>query len=65
MLKNISNLGTTLSKKDQKSIQGGEFCAIHCIAECYNSIDINDQEALAACNARCQRLSNQHGNGGF
>ena len=28
MLKNISNLGTTLDKKEQRSINGGELVAI-------------------------------------
>jgi len=37
MLKNISNLGTTLSKKEQKNISGGFWGNRYCVknSDCY------------------------------
>jgi len=68
MLKNILKLkgAQQLEKKEQKEIQGGEFCAIHCLSECYSGS--LDQAEIDACGRNCQRLANQYGNtvgGGF
>lgn len=55
MLKNILNLGNTLSKKEQKSIYGGEFCVWHCIDECYSSVGPGEGEPTR-CIQNCIQL---------
>lgn len=63
MLKNILNLtgAQQLDKKEQKGIQGGQFCVIHCIGECYTGA-LNQSE-ITACENECKQLATE--NGGF
>lgn len=68
MLNNILNLNGAqqLNKNEQKGIQGGQFCAIHCLSECYETE--SNQASIDACGRECQRLSDLYGNtvgGGF
>ncbi|SNR15115.1 hypothetical protein [Tenacibaculum jejuense] len=63
MLKNISNLGKKLNKKEQTTITGGEFCMIHCLDECISGLDNYTSEGGQYCSQLCIRLSG--GNGGF
>ena len=68
MLKNILNLDGVqqLDKNKQRGIQGGQFCAIHCLSECYTGT--TNQADIDACTKECKRLEAIHNNtvgGGF
>lgn len=55
MLKNISNLGSTLNKKEQKLINGGSqfFCSV-CVDFC-RSQNFQTKEEFSACFYDCKQ----------
>jgi len=56
----IKNLGKTLSKKQQRGINGGVFCIIHCYDECLSAGFSNGY-----CVNSCQQQAAENGGGGF
>jgi len=62
MLKKVLNLGNVLNKKEQRSINGGIFCMIHCLDECLASFGY-DQQYGQYCTQDCQNQANQNGGG--
>ena len=61
-MKKLKNLGEALSKNEQRAINGGAFCIIHCYAECLES---NGYDSDQFCGQLCQNLAAQNGGGGF
>ena len=58
-MKNLKNLGKSISKKEQRAISGGQFCVIHCYAECLES-----GQEQSFCTNHCTKLNIANG-GGF
>lgn len=63
MLKNIANLGEVLNKKEQKGIQGGQFCMIHCLDECISGLAVYSQQGAQNCSQTCTNLAGDQGGG--
>ena len=59
-MKNLKTLGKILNKNQQKTISGGEFCAIHCLSECYDN-HAHGSQGLTNCGNECQRIANSLG----
>ncbi len=54
MLKNISNLGVSLSKKEQRQVQGGYFPCQVCVETCRSQYGQSTEEFIA-CYLDCKQ----------